>query len=748
MERKRWTVEGLSAFLEEEEWMDVTGAPEIEENLGQKIEQLVGAPMCHQLTPMLNESRAHVWEAGTESGLMNLIKKLENPCLGVVISNDDPDRWCSARSIFNPEDKIAEADQNGAILLVLQDAKTAGHFTGKRDVGLRGDKFNTQSPTYRPKTRTPNKTRARPKSTSAGASTRSHRRDTMLIESDDSLLDFEGDEELGGEEEILPEADTEYVKCKGWKDGKKHAPDTIGIRFVLITCAPVRKEEAIKAAMADTEWFAIRTFHNKPDIVGRGLVLEVVNFEDQETIKVVRVSGFDLVSLLWSEKVPMVTKIMTAAASTFGWVGKYIEANCEVISYERAQEIWGVANKDSPTFNDYVISVACVLLGTCYTQKKNIGKQMLSRINALKAYCGKAKIELPAVTAFTQLPNYEPGANPGIVSELIGKIVCLVGTTKTDCNAKAADLLSIPAINAIYHMDTFTEGLLVQFRLVAQKVHSTTLRFAIASIPEYLRVSKDPESIMSSQAETLLSVKKLVENRPYTGCCHPLPTIYQIAQYPHMCFYGVKVYAKSLTDEEKILFVDYNTSSIESKLNTREQSHIQVLVDHTPALKIAALAEWIARLDLASGMEEYNNKNAENKEALERVWKQMEPKPEIYQHLLDLENAKARTKTNEALRKFLTSSTQNLIANLWEFNKQNLHRYRDEVSEAVRQIESSVEACIRENFRDQSEIDASLNAGELWHEKEYIEKMMAVIGKIVDQAHSISDTIKASSEDV
>lgn len=731
----------MANFLGAEEWADVTDEQSLMPALRKSLNQLMGGKLCEQLSPMLSNGRARVWEASQEKGVMNLISQLENPCLGIIISNDTPGLWSSTWSIFNPEDAIETPDNNGAIFMVLNKTRAVSHFTGVHDVGLLGEKFANLAPIYQLVGEEEEEAERTPEEAEVGGATATGRGARGVVNSDDESSDTESEGGFDSDEEDYPDADEEYERVKNKEKGSSHAPDKVGVQYILITCVPSLKEEQIKAAMTATEWFTIRTFYNRSRLVGASSRFRIVHFKDTETIKVVTTTAQELVSLLWAEKVPGVTKIMSAAVATFEWVGLFVEESCEVITYREAEEEWQIPGREEPTFNDYVVGVACTLLGTCYTQKKNIARQMKTRINALKAYCGKAKIDQKLITAFVQNPDYEPGANLGIVSELIGKITCLVSASETNCNARSTDLLSIPAIRETYELDHFTEGLLVQFRLVAQKVHSTTLRFAVASIRDYELISKDPSSKMSAQAKTLQRIGKQIDDRPYTGCCHPLPIKFQIAQYPHMCYYGVKVYEKSLTEEEKTLFEDYKITSIESKLKPREMAYIQILVDNTPPMDDAALVGWLNRLDLATALEEFNNRSDSKQAALLKVMKGMDPVPKLYAHIKSLENAKARSQTNQALRAFLTDSTNQLVAQLWTFNKQTDLRYNQDVADAVKQINSATDEFVRTNLKDKTEIDAHLTPEQMWHENDYIENMLAKIKDLISTAQSVSDGV-------
>lgn len=742
MSRKKWSAEDLGAFLGENNWGEITEEPETAQGLQRSMQQLMPGTLCEQICPMLTHSRADIWEAGDQAGVMSLIMQLENPCLGVFIQNDTSGLWSSVWSIYDPEATSKQPDNNGAVFLVLKEPRAVAHFTGMHDVGLTGDNFANNAPIYELEEEMAETTDAESEAQpEAGPSRRGAETPEDLgseVDDQDNYSEYDSEEEA----EEYPTADAKYRRVK--KQGKEsdHAPGAVGVQYVLIICAPAKYEESLKAAMCSAGWFALKAFYNAVHRVGPSGRLLPVRFKDKETVKVVQVVGKQLINLLWADKVPNVTKIMTAAVSTFEWVGLFVEDNCEIISYNAAVDEWQIPDKEDPTFNEYVIGVACTLLGTCYTQKKNIGRQMLTRINALKAYCGKSKIDIDQVTLFTGKPEYEPGSLTGLISELIGQITCLVDATRTDCNAKITELMSIPKIRDHYALDTFSEGLLVQFRLVAQKVHSTTLRFAIASIRDYKQVSTDPHSKMSGQATALTKIEKEVNDRPYTGCCHPLPTKFQIAQYPHMCYYGVKVYEKSLTEKEKELFEDYKITSVESKLTPREMAYIQILVENTPAMDDSALADWIAKLDLATGLDEFNTKSDPKKLALIKVWKKKDPIPPIYAHLQSLDNAKARSKTNEALRGYLADATERLIADLWNYNTQNQHRYSTAVSDAVKRITAVTTEFVRNNLKDKSEIDARLSPEQMLHENEYIDSTLDEIKKVIDQVQAISNGIR------
>jgi len=673
-------------------WLDITRNTGATSALSGSLASLMSNGEFLQLDSIWKPECIDLFVATNKSAVDDIYNKLDAPTIAYLFVTDKPNVWAGPFSIFTDVAGKTEANRNGAAILRLKERRPINYFQRPTELGMLGAKVKSSTDIME-------KLASPPPVMGASA---------LVV----------------NPEEGYPAHASTYAPCSDPTKIKDHSVEWVGIRYIFLICAPGSQATRIRSGLDSSGWCIIKESRKDEVLVGSAPEFTICNVEDDCKPYAVQVDPKQLASLIWALNVPNDTKIYSTAAATFPWVGQYVKSQCTIISYDESHNIWTYNEVGDDWKDKYLVGTAIVMLGTCQTIDKNMQKQMTKRIGAMRAYEGKPPLDTKYISSFLNNKEYKCGLPQSNMAELIGQIVCLVNPGKVDCNAKETELMGIAAICKHFHLNGYRESLLVQMRMTSQKLHSTSIRFALGAMHEFEDMRVCAPEDMKREADALKGVGEQIIRRPYTGCCHPLPDPFKVAQYPMMCMYGIEVYKKSLDTDQKTAFEDYVMTSILAKISSDRQDYVHMLVNRTPKLSDYSITKILSKMAISDAIEDYENRSEKERATLYAIMEREEHPSALFTFLRDKKLAQAKTQANKALIEYAVGVLEPLAFQTERMLGEPGRKNVSEVSDLSRSIRAAITEYRTSKLKDQTEIDVAMSASQRISQKAYIEQMI------------------------
>lgn len=443
---------------------------------------------------------------------------------------------------------------------------------------------------------------------------------------------------------------THWIPADVHAPGFSRTPDMGAIRGVMVSVVPPSFEKNLLYTMDNNNSIVYHLVNKVRPGLGMDSRFKSLTTPAEAREKVVHCKADELYMLLSCSRVPQVTKFYSVYANLFPYTAMAVCALAEPVDFTFAKGEWSLTSPLNVPAKSFQIAVALYLLGACYTIKGHIAKQITRRLNACRSALGLESVSETDVGETMTQSGFKEGLPNSMAARIVGIAVAVVSKDKADPNTLKKNLLSVPEVGALWELDDFVIALYTQLRLVAEKLQSSTIRFALGGLPSLTHVDHCTPDYIKREAKDLRELKDQLVDRPYTGCTDPIPAKFTVATYPHLCYYGVKVYEASLSEKGKEEFKHYKVAGIIEKMDSNNKRIVDALIGETPTNDDVTTVGFIAMLDLAAAESYFDQiPDSKKQKVKEMLMKSTEPS-EFRDYLLEQRRMDCLNKVNDLLK--------------------------------------------------------------------------------------------------
>jgi hypothetical protein len=200
---------------------------------------------------------------------------------------------------------------------------------------------------------------------------------------------------------------------------------------------------------------------------------------------VVNTDTEQLCVLLGHRNVPAATKVLTCSAALFPHCRYWIKQRAKLISFSEAQGTWSIPGPESFSEDSYHVGVAMTLLGQCYSNAETVAVQVRKRLGASLSAKDVTPPDDARFSEWKVSSGYKVGWPAEICVALAGVVVSTTEPMVSNINSTHTGLCPIGSMAAYHNWDDFTMVIYQAYRMVTEHSHSSTIRFAMTSLPAF-----------------------------------------------------------------------------------------------------------------------------------------------------------------------------------------------------------------------------------------------------------------------